>query len=138
MYLLVEKVSPRILGRVTSEKVGDVVLFSPPTRLRDIVSSSGGRIADRDLFVKRIAAGPGDTVTVESSGAIQINGNAPKENRDMCGAEPLRLIERFIQPTSVYCRRGTKCLSLVTVVLYLWIHAYGVHYSPKTLLASHS
>ena len=94
--LVVEKISPRILG--DNKKIGDVVLFSPPDRLREIASSSGGRISDRDLFVKRIAAGPGDTVTVESSGGVKINGVTPTERRDLCEAEPLRLILRYIQP----------------------------------------
>lgn len=84
--LVVEKVSPKLWS---SENVGDVVLFTPPPQLREIVSSSGGRIANRDLFVKRIAAGPGDVVAVQSSGAITINGAAPKENRNLCAAEPL-------------------------------------------------
>ena len=103
--LVVDKVSPRLLGDA-NKKVGDVVLFSPPDRLRSIVSSSGGRITDRDLFVKRIAAGPGDTVTIDSSGAVKINGVAPKERRDLCGAEPLRLIERYIQPATITVKEG--------------------------------
>jgi signal peptidase I len=103
--LVVEKVSPKLWW--SSENVmGDVVLFTPPPQLREIVSSSGGRIANRDLFVKRIAAGPGDVVAVESSGAVTINGVAPKENRNLCGAEPLRLIERFIQPASYTVQEG--------------------------------
>jgi signal peptidase I len=102
--LVVEKVSPKLMW--SSENVGDVVLFTPPPQLREIVSSSGGRIANRDLFVKRIAAGPGDVVTIESSGAITINGAAPKENRNLCAAEPLRLIERFIQPASYTVQEG--------------------------------
>lgn len=96
--LLVEKVTPRILGG--NKRIGDVVLFSPPTRLREIVSSSGGRITDRDLFVKRIAAGPGDTVTVDPSGTVKVNNVPTTERRDLCGAEPLRLIEKYIQPGS--------------------------------------
>lgn len=96
--LLVEKVTPRILGG--NKRIGDVVLFSPPTRLREIVSSSGGRITDRDLFVKRIAAGPGDTVSVDPSGAVKVNNVPTAERRDLCGAEPLRLIEKYIQPGS--------------------------------------
>jgi signal peptidase I len=96
--LVVEKVTPRILGG--NKRIGDVVLFSPPSRLREIVSSSGGRITDRDLFVKRIAAGPGDVVSVDASGAVKVNNVPTKERRDMCDAEPLRLIEKFIQPGS--------------------------------------
>jgi len=103
--LVVDKVSPRILGD-RNKKIGDVVLFSPPDRLRAIVSSSGGRITDRDLFVKRIAAGPGDTVSVDSSGAVKVNGVSPAQRRDLCGAEPLRLIERYIQPGSFTVKDG--------------------------------
>ena len=96
--LLVEKVTPRVLGG--NKRIGDVVLFSPPTRLREIVSSSGGRITDQDLFVKRIAAGPGDEVTVDPNGLVRVNNVPTAERRDLCGAEPLRLIEKYIQPGS--------------------------------------
>jgi signal peptidase I len=95
--LLVEKVTPRLLGE-RAETVGDVVLFSPPKRLRDIVASTGGHITRRDLFVKRIAGHTGDLMLVDRQGKVQINGQPAKENRDLCGAEPLRLIERYIQP----------------------------------------
>ena len=96
--LLVEKVTPRLSNNYNN-KVGDMVLFAPPPRLREIVSSSGGKqLSDRDLFVKRIAARPGDVVTVDPTGAVQINDATPPFGRDLCDTEPLKLIERYIQP----------------------------------------
>jgi signal peptidase I len=93
--LLVEKVTPRLFHQ---QKVGDVVLFSPPTALRDIVASNGGRLTSRDLFVKRIAAQSGDSVSVEESGKVRINDQPTTSRRDMCEAEPLRLIEKYLKP----------------------------------------
>jgi len=93
--LLVEKVTPRLLPQTI--QTDQVVLFHPPTALQDIVSRSGGRITDRDLFVKRVAASqPGDVLSVTTAGDVQINGRTPAGHRDLCTAEPLRLIERYI------------------------------------------
>lgn len=98
--LLVEKVTPRLLSRNQKQMVNQVVLFYPPQPLKDIVAQSGGRLNDRDLFVKRIASGPGSQFTVEKSGSVRINGMPPIGRRDLCEAEPLRLIEKLIQPVS--------------------------------------
>lgn len=95
--LLVEKVTPRIFG---SRSPGDVVLFQPPEKLRNVVQQSGGQIKDRDLFIKRIAAGPGSEYSVEKTGDIRIDDRSPPGRRDLCEAEPMKLIERFIEPTS--------------------------------------
>eukprot|EP00977_Amphora_coffeiformis_P023230 scaffold12617_cov172-Amphora_coffeaeformis.AAC.4 len=93
--LLVEKVTPRLLPQTI--QTDQVVLFHPPNALQDIVSRSGGRITDRDLFVKRVAASqPGDVLRVTTAGDVQINGQTPTGRRDLCTAEPLRLIERYI------------------------------------------
>jgi signal peptidase I len=92
--LLVEKVTPRLLKR--NNHPGDIVLFHPPRKLQDIVAASGGRINDRDLFIKRVLAKPGDVVNVKANGDITLNGQPPKERRDLCGAEPLKLIERYV------------------------------------------
>lgn len=95
--LLVEKVTPRF----KNSNVGDVVLFTPPSPLVDIVaaSSNGGKkLSDRDLFVKRIAAGPGDAVSTTKAGSVAINGQKPVGRRDLCDTEPLRLIEKYITP----------------------------------------
>ena len=96
--LLVEKVSSKLTkGALLRE--GDVVLFPPPARLQEIIASNGGKtIDDRDLFVKRIAATTGDVVRVESSGHVDINGVDSPGNRNLCDTEPLRLIEKYIQP----------------------------------------
>ena len=93
--LLVDKVSPRILQH--NRKKGDIVLFSPPAELRDIVSANGGTLTGRDLFVKRIAATSGDTVTVDAAGQVQVNGQPALGRRDLCEAEPLHLIERYVK-----------------------------------------
>lgn len=94
--LLVDKVSPRIFRQ---PKVDDIVLFSPPRKLQEIVAKSGGKLSSRDLFVKRIAGSPGDRVSVEANGVVLVNGNNVVEGRrDLCEAEPLRLIEKYIQP----------------------------------------
>jgi signal peptidase I len=108
--LLVEKVSPQwrrlISGLSPSSSsryhLDEVVLFSPPERLRDLVSLSGGRLGSRDLFVKRIAALPGDTFAVNrQSGAVQTNGQpVSKYRRDLCAAEPLGLIQTYLSQAS--------------------------------------
>ena len=96
--LLVEKVSNKVTkGTFLTE--GDVVLFPPPSRLQDIIISNGGsRIDDRDLFVKRVAATAGDIVQVEQSGRVKINGVESPGNRHLCDTEPLKLIEKYINP----------------------------------------
>jgi len=95
--LIVEKVSPRLFPK--SPGNGDVVLFHPPERLRRIVEESGGQISNRDLFVKRIAATSRSTVTVRPDGTASLDGTPTSENRNMCGEEPLKLIEKYITPS---------------------------------------
>jgi len=92
--LLVEKVSPRLFHNT---KKGDIVLFSPPEELRDIVAANGGRLTSRDLFVKRIAGQSGDKISVNSAGQVQVNERPAEGRRDLCEAEPLRLIERYVK-----------------------------------------
>lgn len=94
--LVVEKVTPRVMKG--NNRKGDIVLFHPPSSLQKIVSDSGGRISDRDLFVKRVAAGPGDVVQVDMDGSVAVNGEPlTSEARALCEAEPLRLIEKYIR-----------------------------------------
>lgn len=93
--LFVEKVTPRLLK---NPSMGNVVLFNPNDKLQEIVKKSGGRITDRDLFVKRVAAGPGDLVSVDATGAVKINGEPAKGKRDLCEEEPLKLIQRYVTP----------------------------------------
>jgi len=95
--LLVEKVTPRL--HLGNNHIGDVVLFSPPARLREIVSTNGGKITARDLFVKRVAANPGDIIYVEKGGHVVVNGMIQTVNRALCGSEPLKLIEQYIVPS---------------------------------------
>jgi signal peptidase I len=66
--------------------------------LRDLVSQSGGRLGSRDLFVKRIAALPGDTFAVNrQSGTVQTNAQpVSTSRRDLCDAEPLGLIQTYL------------------------------------------
>lgn len=94
--LLVEKVSPRIFNHY---EANNIVLFHPPMELKTIVQRSGGRVNDRDLFVKRIAALPGDKVSVNNAGAVTVNNEIAK-GQDLCETEPLRLIEKYIKPVS--------------------------------------
>lgn len=101
--LLVDKLTPRLSNKLNLNKynewVGNVILFQPTDTLQDIVLKSGGRrLTDRELFVKRVAAGPGSTLKVaDTSGAVEIDGRAPLERRDFCGEEPTRLIEKFLR-----------------------------------------
>lgn len=95
--LLVDKVTPRLFRQ---EKVNDIILFTPPSQLQDIVARNGGKLSNRDLFVKRVAASPGDSVTVGPDGSATVNGHdVIGGRRDLCETEPLRLIEKYIQPT---------------------------------------
>lgn len=97
--LLVDKISPRLFRQ--RQKVDDIILFSPPSKLQDIVAKNGGRLSNRDLFVKRIAASKGDKVSVEADGQVIMNGqNVVKGRRDLCEEEPNRLIEKYIEPFS--------------------------------------
>lgn len=96
--LLVEKVSSKLTNG-SLLKTGDVVLFRPPSRLQDVIVASGAkRIDDRDLFVKRIAAESGDVTKVDTTGSVFINGAKAEGNRGLCDTEPLRLIEKYIDP----------------------------------------
>ena len=65
--VLVEKVSRSFLIRRD-----DIVFFSPPPVLREVVSEAGGKLSDGDLFVKRVAALPGDTVSVGRDGKVDV------------------------------------------------------------------
>lgn len=64
--VLVEKIS-----RASVIRRNDIVFFNPPPVLRQEVANAGGTLNSRDLFVKRVAAVPGDTVTVDSKGRVQ-------------------------------------------------------------------
>ena len=140
--LLVDKLGPRVAAAISAAKqqagrgstwkipaasvaqAGDVVLFAPPPRLRELLpaastkqklpmfpffsafsaftkvvdpSASPSTVYDpRSLFVKRVVARPGDTVSVDPlSGVVVVNGERV-EGRDQCSAEPLRLIEKYL------------------------------------------
>ncbi|CAM9259823.1 unnamed protein product [Ectocarpus sp. 12 AP-2014] len=69
--VLVEKVSRSLLV-----KPNDIVYFRPPPVLQDIVSRAGGTLSPSDLFVKRVAALPGDTVTVSADGSVDVRAAA--------------------------------------------------------------
>eukprot|EP00536_Pseudo-nitzschia_multiseries_P007950 jgi/Psemu1/305336/fgenesh1_kg.192_\ len=97
--LLVDKLSSRTPFH--KNKVGDMILFSPPSKLQDIVARNGGNLNSRDLFVKRIAASPGDRVAVFKDGKVEVNDqDVVTGRRDLCEAEPLRLIEKYIEPSN--------------------------------------
>lgn len=99
--LLVDKVSSRgSLRQSSRNKVGDIVLFYPPNELKQIVARNGGNLNNRDLFVKRITASAGDKVTVYKDGKVEVNDeNIIDGRRDLCEAEPLRLIEQYVKPS---------------------------------------
>jgi signal peptidase I len=82
--LLVEKVRPRL--KCTAPR-GSLVLFSPPPALQHILreraaearanggsGSGAGAAAERLLFVKRVVAVAGDTVTIDAVGGVSVNG----------------------------------------------------------------
>lgn len=50
----------------------DIVFFTPPPVLREVVASAGGALGPGDLFVKRVAGLPGDTVTVAADGSVDV------------------------------------------------------------------
>lgn len=65
--MLVEKVS-----RSSVVRRDDIVFFTPPPVLRAVVSDAGGALNPSDLFVKRVAGLPGDTVTVNADGSVDV------------------------------------------------------------------
>ena len=70
--VLAEKLSSR-LG--LPFQVNDLVLFSPPPELQSLVASAGGKLGSRDLFIKRVAAVAGETVSLDPfTGDVLING----------------------------------------------------------------
>lgn len=73
--LLVEKVTPR-LGAPPPR--GGLVFFSPPAGLRAIVAEREGAAGEGAragrLYVKRVAALPGDRVSVDAGGQARVGG----------------------------------------------------------------
>ena len=96
--LVVEKVSPRLFNH--RDHPGDVVLFQAPPQLESIVTANGGRVGERDLFVKRVVAEAGDQVDVDDVGKVLVNQNDLPGNRNLCGDEPGRLIEKLVRPAT--------------------------------------
>ncbi|CAN8074025.1 unnamed protein product [Agarophyton chilense] len=78
--LLVEKLSLRD----TPPRDGEIVLFTPPSRLQNILLSSAQRQSSsrlprrNDLFVKRVVAVPGDVIEVRLTG-VYVNGRKVDE-----------------------------------------------------------
>ncbi|PXF43031.1 putative signal peptidase I-2 [Gracilariopsis chorda] len=70
--LLVEKISLR----ATPPRKGEIVLFTPPSRLKSILTSSNQHLAStriphrNDLFIKRVVAVPGDVIEVRLTGVF--------------------------------------------------------------------
>jgi len=110
--LLVEKL-PRAFDRT---KRGDVILFSPPLSLQEIIAGrSGGSgvkksgiglgsgvnpLGGQSLFVKRVVGLPGDTDIKmdEATKDVFVNGMpAVGPPRDLCEDEPLRLIDTLLK-----------------------------------------
>lgn len=85
--VLVEKVSRSSLVRRN-----DIVFFHPSPALQEVVVAAGGTLNDRDLFVKRVAALPGDTVSVSSNGDVNIEippVNQPRRAEGLVPAEAI-------------------------------------------------
>jgi signal peptidase I len=79
---------------------GELVLFTPPAALKQRVQDAGGRMGDRDMFVKRVAAVAGDEVTVDALGDVTVNGLPV--NRLPAGRSPsLRLAAGCDAPNEV-------------------------------------
>jgi signal peptidase I len=93
--LLVEKF-PGVYRRTQR---GDVVLFKPPSALREIVLNSGSQLSSTSLFVKRLAGVPGDeSLRLTDDGTVLIDGkNAVGPDRNQCADEPLRLIDKLLE-----------------------------------------
>ena len=91
--VLAEKLSSRL--QMPLER-GDLVFFSPPQELQEIVLNNGGRLGQRDRFVKRIAAVAGDVVEVDQSGrSVRINNVLRAAPALACREEPLLAREPF-------------------------------------------
>mmetsp|Transcript_18279 Transcript_18279/g.38221 ORF Transcript_18279/g.38221 Transcript_18279/m.38221 type:complete len:637 (-) Transcript_18279:1405-3315(-) len=93
--LLVEKF-PGVYDRTGR---GDVVLFRPPSALRDIVYSSGSQLSSTSLFLKRIAGLPGDdSIRLVDDNGVSTNGmNVVGPDRNLYADEPLQLIEKYLE-----------------------------------------
>lgn len=101
--LLVEKF-PGIYERTNR---GDVILFQPPSALREIVANNGSQLSSTSLFVKRIVGLPGDKnihlvrngdeLDTKNENDVLINGEiATGPDRNLCQDEPLRLIDKLL------------------------------------------
>ena len=67
---------------------GDLVFFSPPQELEDIVVGNGDILGRRDKFVKRVAAVAGDVVQVDEDGrGVRIN-DVPRALPPLACREP--------------------------------------------------
>lgn len=93
--LLVEKL-PGVYERT---KRGDVILFQPPSALRDIVTRSGSQLSSNSLFVKRIVGLPGDKgILLGDENDVTIDGKpVVGPDRSLCQDEPLRLIDKLLE-----------------------------------------
>lgn len=71
--VLVQYITPKL--HPTRCRQGDVIFFRPPAALQLYVTKvANGTLSSRDLFVKRIAACPGDQVQVFPDGSVAVNG----------------------------------------------------------------
>ena len=73
--LFVEKVSNKWFGRAVQR--GDVVVFSPPQALLDILTKEYGDSAEikpKEALIKRVVATEGDRAQVKRDGKLYING----------------------------------------------------------------
>ena len=104
--VVAEKVSAKL--RAGELRRGELVLFTPPPALQALVGEAGGRIGDRDLFVKRVAAVAGDRVEVQAGGSVLVNGAAPPRQPAACDAAAFdnQRIEELATPRQLVVPRG--------------------------------
>ena len=78
--LFVEKISNKWFGRPVQR--GDVVVFSPPQQLLDILNKEYGdstEIKPKEALIKRVVATEGDRAQVKRDGKLYVNGEAQED-----------------------------------------------------------
>ena len=79
--LFVEKISSKWFGRQVQR--GDVVVFSPPQSLLDILTKEYGdssEIKPKEALIKRVVATEGDRAQVKRDGKLYVNGELQQES----------------------------------------------------------
>jgi len=102
--ILAEKLSP--LWKTPQR--GEILLFTPPDSLKAVVESQGGFVGPRDLFIKRVAALPGDVVTVDTAdGSVTVNGERVQRQGPTCD-EPSGGAQGLVRPQKGKVKSGVS------------------------------